>query len=109
MGFLISLAAKAVGERFAPLLAYGLIILAIVGAVLWLRADAYHDGERATDAKWVAAGKKLEAQAKAAAGKADDASVKRVEQNNAKVAQEKEKLDEAEAAGSSPLDVLFGG
>jgi hypothetical protein len=109
MSFLIGLAAKAVGERFAPLLAYGLIILAIVGGVLWLRADAYHDGERATDAKWVAAGKKLEDQAKVAAGKADTASVQRVEQNNAKVAAEKEKLDEADANGSSPLDVLFGG
>lgn len=109
MGFLIGLAAKAVGERFAPLLAYGLVIAALVGAVIWLRADAYHDGERATDAKWVAAGEKLERQAAEAAGKANDASVKRIEQNNAKVAQEKEKLDEAEAAGSSPLDVLFGG
>lgn len=109
MGFLISLAAKAVGERFAPLLAYGVIILALVGAVWWLRADAYSDGERATDAKWVAAGEKLERQAAEAAGKANAASAERIEQNNERVAQEKEKLDEAEAAGSSPLDVLFGG
>lgn len=109
MGFLISLAAKAVGERFAPLLAYGLVIAALVGAIWWLRADAYSDGEAATDAKWVAAGERLERQAAEAAGRADAASVQRVEQNNERVAQEKEKLDEAEAAGSSPLDVLFGG
>lgn len=109
MGFLISLAAKAVGERFAPLLAYGLLIAVLVGAIWWLRADAYSDGEAATDAKWVAAGERLERQAAEAAGKADAASVQRVEQNNERVAQEKEKLDEAEAAGSSPLDVLFGG
>lgn len=109
MGFLISLAAKAVGERFAPLLAYGVVIAALVGAIWWLRADAYSDGVTATDAKWEEAGRRLEQQAREAAGKADAASVQRVEQNNARVAQEKEKLDEAEAAGSSPLDVLFGG
>ncbi|APZ81837.1 hypothetical protein vBEliSR6L_72 [Erythrobacter phage vB_EliS_R6L] len=108
MGFLISLAAKAVGERFAPLLAYALVIAVLVGAIWWLRADAYSDGEAANDAKWVAAGEEAERQAREAAGRASAASVKRVEQNNARVAQEKEKLDAAEASGSSPLDVLFG-
>lgn len=109
MGFLIGIAAKLVGERFASLLAYGLVIAALLGAIWWLRADAYSDGEAATDAKWVAAGERLERQAAKAAGKASAASVQRIEQNNARVAQEKERLDEAEAAGSSPLDVLFGG
>ncbi len=109
MGVLIAIAAKAVGQRFAPFLVYGLIALAVIGALWWLRADAYSDGVAATDAKWEEAGRRLEKQVRDAAGKADAASVKRVEQNNARVAQEKEKLDEAEATGSSPLDVLFGG
>lgn len=109
MGFLISLAAKAVGERFAPLLAYGLIILAIVGAVLWLRADAYSDGVNATDAKWVAAGERLKQQAEQAAGAANAASATRTAAEVERVREEKERLDEAEAAGRSPLDVLFGG
>jgi len=107
--FLISIAARLVGARFAPLLTYAVLALALVCGVWWLRADAYSDGEAATDAKWVAAGERLERQAAEAAGKASAASAQRIEQNNARVAQEKEKLDDAEASGSSPLDVLFGG
>jgi hypothetical protein len=109
MGFLIGLAAKAVGERFAPLLTYGLIALALIGAIWWLRADAYSDGVSATDAKWVAAGEKLKQQAEQAAGAANAASATRTAAEVERVREEKEKLDEAEAAGSSPLDVLFGG
>ena len=109
MGFLIGWAAKLVGERFAPLLTYGLIALALVGALWWLRADAYSDGVRATDAKWVAAGEKLKQQAEKAAGAANAASASRTAAEIERVREEKERLDESEAAGSSPPDVLFGG
>lgn len=109
MGFLIGLAAKAVGKRLAPLVAYGIVFLAVAGAVLWLRADAYRDGAKATDAKWVAAGAALERKAHAAATEADERSAERVRTANEQLAREKEKLDEAEALGTSPLDVLFGG
>lgn len=109
MGFLIGLAAKLVGERFAPLLAYGAITLALVGAVWWLRADAYSDGVKATDAKWVAAGEKLKRQAVEAQSAANAASATRTAAEVERVREEKEKIDAAEASGSSPLDVLFGG
>lgn len=108
MSILIGWAAKLVGERFAPLLAYGFVLLLLVGALWWLRADAYSDGVRDTDDKWEEAGRLLAEQAEQAAGKADEASADRVADYQEQLAEEKEKLDEADAAGTSPLDVLFG-
>lgn len=108
MGFLIGIAAKMFGERFAALAAYAFVLLLIGGASLWLRADAYSDGVKATDDKWVAAGEKLKQQAAAAQGAASAASISRTAIEVDRVQKEKEKLDAAEAKGSSPLDVLFG-
>lgn len=108
MGFLIGIAGKIVGEKFAGLAAYLFVIGALVAAVLWLRADAYSDGVKATDDKWVAAGEKLKQQAAAAQGAASAASISRTAIEVDRVQKEKEKLDAAEAQGSSPLDVLFG-
>jgi hypothetical protein len=107
MGFLIGLAAKAVGERAAPFLAYGLVVLALLGALWWLRADAYGDGKRDADAAWVAAGEKLKADAAEAASAADKKSAERTAAEFERVREEKERLDESEAAGTSPFDVLF--
>lgn len=109
MGFLISLAAKAVGERFAPLLAYGTVIALLVGALLWLRHDAYQDGVADTDARWEEAGRVLEEQVEEAQTEADAASADRAAEEFERVKDEKEKLDAAAAQGTSPFDVLFGG
>ena len=46
MGFLIGLAARLVGPKLAPFLAYGFIIAVLLGILWWLRNDAYHDGVR---------------------------------------------------------------
>lgn len=108
MGFLIGIAAKLVGERFAGIAAYAFIGALLIGALLWLRADAYSDGAAATDAKWVAAGERLKNQAAGAAAAAGKESDVRVAAEVERVRDEKEKLDEAESQGSSPLDVLFG-
>ena len=88
------------------LLALGTI--AIVGGVLWYGHSRYNAGVDATDAKWVAAEKKLENQAEAVIDKADKASIERIEEHQELVIAEKEKLDEAEQNGNSTLDVLFG-
>lgn len=109
MPFLISLAARLVGPRFAPALVWAFLAAALVGAVWWLRADAYRDGEAANDARWKAAGERLKSQARIAAGRADQASAERVAAEADRVAQEKEKIDAAQAQGDSPLDILFGG
>ena len=47
-------------------------------------------------------------QSEKAASAADRREAPRIENHAAQVAAEKEKIDEAIAAGSSPLDVLFG-
>lgn len=108
MTILIGWLTKALGEKLAPFIAWIGLALLILGALWWLRHDAYQDGVSATDAKWEEAGRKLEAQAKKAEQSADAESVKRVQENNERLKEEKEKLDEAEAEGSSPFDVLFG-
>lgn len=108
MGFLIGIAAKMFGEKFAGLAAYAFVLLLIGGAILWLRADAYSDGVAKTDQKWEAAGEKLKQQAAQAQGAASAASMSRTAIEVDRVQAEKEKLDAAEAQGSSPLDVLFG-
>lgn len=108
MGFLIGIAAKLFGEKFAGLAAYAFVLLLIGGAILWLRADAYSDGVTATDAKWEAAGEKLKQQAAKAQGAASAASVSRTAIEVDRVREEKEKIDEAQSQGGSTFDVLFG-
>ena len=97
-----------VGKRLAGVLVYAAGVLLIVVAVLFLWHLAYKQGVDATDAKWKLASARLQAQAVQAGVKADAPAIVRVQQHDAKVAQEKERIDEAEAAGSSPFDVLFG-
>ncbi len=90
-----------------------IVLPVVVLVAFYLLLDAYGDsrfraGEQATDARWKEAAWKLEAQAAAAASTATAASVARVMDYNAKVADDKERLDAAAVDGSSPLDVLFG-
>lgn len=89
-----------------------------LGAVLLLVAfyialDAYGDarydkGKADADAAWIEASNKLIAKSQAAGTKADKAAAARQADFAAKQEDEKEKIDEAVAEGSSPLDVLFG-
>ncbi len=83
------------------------IIILIVVVLSWGQSR-YDAGVTATDARWVAAGKRLEEQAATSADAADRREAPRIENHAARVAEEKEKIDEAVAAGASPLDVLFG-
>lgn len=109
MTFIIGLLMKTgLGRKAAGAVFWIGVVLLIALALLWLRADAYQDGVHATDAKWEAAQRKLERQAEEAAGRADSKAAERVEAQNDRVAREKEKIDEAERNGDSPLDVLFG-
>ncbi len=96
------------GTRVAKFGSYVLIALALIAAAWWLRRDAYNDGQRDTNAEWQAASERLKREAAASASRADDAAALRVEEHVEQVQAEKEKLDEAQRTGSSPLDVLFG-
>jgi hypothetical protein len=108
MAPIIGLLAPRVGKTLASFIAYGGLVLLLVGALLWWGHTKYEAGVRDTDAKYAAASAKLKEQARVSAARADAKAEQRVEQFTAKVAEEKEKLDEAERTGSSPLDVLFG-
>lgn len=109
MTFAIGLLARlGAGQRPAMILAYAAIALAAVSAILWLRADAYSAGVRATDTKWHQASDKLKSTASKSAATADASAAKREAKWVDQVGLEKEKLDEAERNNSSPFDVLFG-
>lgn len=95
-------------KRLLPLLGYAALAIAVLAALWWLRADAYRDGVKASDAAWIAASKKLEDKARFSAAGADRASGERMADHAEQVRQEKERIDEAQNGGSSPLDVLFG-
>ena len=83
------------------------IVILVVVVLSWGQSR-YDAGVTATDARWVEAGRRLEEQAATSADAADRREAPRIENHTARVAEEKEKIDEAVAAGSSPLDVLFG-
>lgn len=83
------------------------IVIVVVLILSWGQSR-YDAGEKEADARWVEAGRRLENQAAQSATAADRREALRIETHTARVAEEKEKIDEAIAAGSSPFDVLFG-
>lgn len=107
------LIARGLSPLAAKLIAYvGLPLL--VALFLWWRIDAFGDrrydaGVSATDAKWVEAGNRLQAEAANSATRADDLAANRLQQHEAQVEAERRDIDNAVRDGSSPLDVLFGG
>lgn len=84
------------------------VALLIFGVLAWGNSR-YDAGVADTDAKWKKASEDL-ARAAAKSGDAADArEAQRIRNHASRVADEKEKIDEAVATGASPLDVLFGG
>lgn len=80
---------------------------------LYLIIDAYgdrrfRDGVEQTDAKWKKASDILIAKAQAGATEADRKAAARAADHAAKVEEERKRLGQAEAEGTSPLDILFG-
>lgn len=96
-------AAKAVGGLVTAVA----VLLLLWGIVAWIRADAYADGERDTDLKWQAASERLKEQAIRSAGTADTNAGVREQQFTTRLAQEKEKVDEAVSNGADPFGPLF--
>lgn len=99
-------------DRIAKLVAYvALPLLLLLALWLGIRAihhDGYKAGVSATDAKWVAAKDKLEAEAKQSATRADDKAVERLEQYEQQEQDDRKAVEDAKKDGSSPLDALFG-
>lgn len=111
IGMALGLATKVVGPRFAKPLLILLAVALLVGA-FYVMLDKYGDsrydaGRRDEETAWKAAQDKLLAQAAAAATSADKTALAATIEHAAAVEEEKEKVDEAIANGTSPLDVLF--
>lgn len=85
------------------------LFLALSGAVWAIHRDGYKDGKHDADAAWQEASDKLIEDAARAGTKADKTAAARAADFAAKQEDEKEKVAAAQEAGSSPLDVLFGG
>jgi hypothetical protein len=86
------------------------VLIALIAAWLAILAwgnSRYEAGVKDTDAKWVEASDRLAEQARASADAATRREAPRITAHTAQVAAEKEKIDEAVAAGRSPLDALF--
>lgn len=86
-----------------------MLLIALVVAVMAWGDAKFREGERGADGRWREASAQLERKAREAGGVADRREADRIEDHAARVAREKEKIDEATAAGDSPLDALFGG
>jgi hypothetical protein len=115
-GIILSIAGKLgfgkLSEKAAGLIGLLIMIAVVVGAFFAI-LDAYGDakfreGENHADAKWQQASEELEEDAEQSAERADEDSAERTAEYNQRLAEERERLDEAEAHGSSPLDVIFG-
>lgn len=107
------LIARGLNGTLAKLLVYvGIPLLIALGIYLWINAYGdrrFQEGVTATDAKWEEASDRLREDAANSATRADDAAANRLEEYEDQVSEERNRLDEAEQNGSSPLDVLFSG
>jgi len=99
-------------KRVAQVVAYVAVPLLVLLA-LYLTLDASGDsrfraGRAQENAAWKAAEDKLLRRAATATTEADRNALAQTVEHAAKVEEEKEKVDDAIANGSSPFDVLFG-
>lgn len=99
-------------EKVAKLVAYiGIPVVILIAFYMMLSVygnSRYNAGKADTDAAWKIAHEKLLTESAQAKGAADVEALAREMDYFAEVEQEKEKVDEAIAQGSSPIDVLFG-
>lgn len=91
----------------AKLIGYALPILLLLGALWWLRHDAYSDGVAAEKNRWEQAIEAANEVVDTAIDSADSAADVREDEWAEQVQAEKDKIDEAVEAGNDPFDVLF--
>lgn len=108
IGLLMSMG---LGARAAKLVGYVIVPLLILGAI-YFALDAYGDsryreGRQVENQAWKDAQTELLKDAAAATTLADKKAHASTLEHTIKVQEEKEKIDEAIADGTSPLDVLF--
>lgn len=84
----------------AEVLSWGIVLLLVVLAIWWLRADAYRDGVRATDAKWAEASARMQAATVRATNAADALARQREAENAATI---EDLRDEAAKGSDEPV------
>ena len=82
-------------------------VLLVIGALAWMRHDAYTDGIAHRDSQIAEANQKLRDRVTKAETSADKVVLANEIVNNEKLQDELERLDEAEVNGTSPFDVLY--
>ncbi len=88
----------------------GLLLLVVFYVMLDRYGDNRFDaGKAQADAEWKAASERLVEKAHKSAAKADVAAAARAEDYAAKVEDERERISDATANGTSVFDVMFGG
>lgn len=105
-GFLVG---KGFTQGFASVIGTLLPLLALAGAVWWLRHDAYQDAVTDTNTAWEKAMARADEKADEIAEEVGVEADQRAEDWADQVKREKEKLDEAAENGTDPFDILFPG
>ncbi|HYN46535.1 MAG TPA: hypothetical protein VES64_07570 [Allosphingosinicella sp.] len=104
---LIGLLTPRLGATLAKVVVYGGLVLLVLLALWYYGHTRYERGVRDTDAKWVEAGRRLQAAAARSATKADDAAAARAAEHDARVIVERREIEHAQANNASTFDVLF--
>ena len=101
------LSRRGLSDGLAGLLSYLSPLVLLIGALWWLRADAYHDGARDTDQRWKSAAAEAEKRAVKSAVNAQEKQAVRQANFAEETRLEKERIDAAVSEGGSPFDVMF--
>lgn len=110
MGWLIGLGLSPRAAKVVAIFVGFLLIFAAFYLLLHAYGnERYKAGKADADKAWIAASDKLIQKSQNAGTKASTAAAARQADFAAKVEDEKERIDAANAEGSSPFDVLFNG
>lgn len=89
------------------LVSAGLFLGLVIGAILWIRHDAYNDGFADRTEQVFRANAELRDELDAAESVADELVLEAGLEHSAKVIKELELIDEATSQGNSPFDAIF--
>lgn len=105
---MIGLIAKLVGPTAAPFVAWGGAIALIVGALVWMRVDAYNDGKRAVIERLEREAAEADRRALEAERAADEAAEVRQQEAENEAEVLRNVITQATSSGDNSLDALLG-
>lgn len=96
------LVARGLSKPLAMLVTYGGALILIVAAIWWLRNDAYRDGEKASDARWGEASRRMEAAMHRARAAADTLAAARERQTAIDIKELRDAADKGDDTRAGP-------